>query len=177
MKKLWWVAVALAVSAVLNAVAAMAGRGSYAYVTLTIKCIAMVGAPTFVASIVLMISGREKRPRLFLAGYALNLASMVIGLMVVSGFIGLFIAAGDVKDARMYCDMLIPRLETYKEQSGHYPADVNAVSTGQCEPRLLTGSRFYIPQSDGYVMEFRDPSARQKIVRYCSWENHWQIHR
>jgi hypothetical protein len=121
-----------------------------------------------------MIMGREKRWNLFLAGYALNLVSLVAGLMIASAFIGLFIAGRDVRDARAYCQSLVPRLEKYKEDTGKYPEDVAAISTRENEPLLLKGKRFYIPQTEGYVIEFADPSKKQRMVEYSSWKKEWQ---
>jgi hypothetical protein len=174
MKKLWWAGVALAISIVLNTIAVKVGRGSYGHIMLVVQGILLVGAPAFIASLILMVMGREKRWNLFLAGYALNLFSLVVGLMIASAFIGLIVASGDVKDARAYCQSLVPRLEKYKEEAGRYPDDVNAVSAREHEPLLLKGSRFYIPQADGYVMEFRDPSTKQRVVEYNSWKREWQ---
>jgi hypothetical protein len=174
MKKLWWLGIALAVSVILNTVAVRVGRGSYAHIMFVLHVILFVGLPTFVASLILMIMGREKRWNLFLAGYALNLVSLVVGLMIASTFIGLFVANRDVTDAKAYCQSLVPRLEKHKEDTGRYPEDVAAVSARDNEPLLLAGKRFYIPQADGYVMEFRDPSKKQRMVEYSSWKKEWQ---
>ncbi len=174
MKKLWWAGVALAISIVLNTIAVKVGRGSYGHVMLVVQGILLIGAPAFIASLILMILGREKRWNLFLVGYALNLFSLVVGLMIVSAFIGLLVASGDVKDARAYCEALVPRLEKYKEETGRYPDDVNAVSVRQHEPLLLKGSRYYLSQAEGYVIEFKDPSTKQRVVEYSSWRKEWQ---
>jgi hypothetical protein len=174
MKKLWWIVVALVISVVLNTIAVMVGRGSYEHIMFVLWCVFFVGAPAFVVSLVLMVMGREKRWNLFLAGYVLNLVSLVVGLMVVSAFVGLLVAGRDVEDARAYCRGLVPRLEKYREEAGKYPDDVAAVSAGGNEPLLLKGKRFYVPHADGYVMEFRDPSKKQRMIEYSSLKKEWQ---
>jgi hypothetical protein len=173
MKKLWWAAGALAISIMLNTIGVKVGRGSYEYTMLVVKCILLAGVPLFVISLALMVIGREKRWNLFLAGYALNLLSLVIGLMIVSAFVGLFVASSDVKSAKAYCQALVPRLQKYKEDTGTYPEDISAVSAREHEPLLLRESRFYIPQADGYVMEFRDPSTQRRVFEYRSWTGEW----
>jgi hypothetical protein len=176
MKKLWWVVVALAISAGLNTVAVMVGRGTYEHIMFVLHGILFVGVPAFVAGLILMIMGREKRWNLFLAGYALNLVSLVAGLMVVSAFVGLFIADRDVKETKEYCEWLVPQLEKYKQDKGQYPDDIDKIISRGLEPPLLLGSTFYSKAGDGYVMEFKDPSTRQRMVEYSSWKKQWQTH-
>jgi hypothetical protein len=177
MKKLWWVAVAIFVSAVLNTLAVKYGRGSYRHTMLVLQGMLFVGLPLFIASFVLMVVGYYKRPKVFLAGYALNLASLVTGLMLVSACIGMFIAASDVKDAKAYCQGLVGLLEKYKQDTGNYPQRIDAVAGGEDEPLLLKGRSFYKLQSEGYVLEFGDPSRKQRMVEYASWKGTWETRR
>jgi hypothetical protein len=173
MKKLWWAAVALAISIILNSIGVKVGRGSYEYIMLVVKGILFIGVPAFAGGLALMVAGREKRWGLFLAGYALNLISLIIGMMIISAFVGLFVASNDVKSAKAYCQTLVPRLEKYKEDVGTYPDDIGRVSAREHEPLLLKRSQFYIPQADGYVMEFRDPSTERRMFEYRSWTGQW----
>jgi hypothetical protein len=174
MKKLWWVVVALAISAVLNTIAVMVGRGSYAQTMFVLHAILFVGLPAFVAGLVLMIAGRENRWNLFLAGYALNLVSLVAGLMVVSAFVGFFIADRDVRETKEYCEWLVPQLEKYRQDKGQYPDDIDEIISRGLEPPLLLGNTFYRKAGEGYVMEFRDPSTKSRMVEYSSWKKQWQ---
>lgn len=174
MKKLWWVAVALGVSIIFNAIGIKAGRGSYDYIMLVLQGILFVGAPLFIAGIVLMVMGREKRPHLFLAGYALNLASVVVGLMVVSCFIGLSVADGDVKDTKSWCDQYPRWIEKFRQDNGRLPETRLEFTGDVALPRLLDDERFYCPRGDNYTFEFRNPSKRRAVVVYDSATGVWQ---
>jgi hypothetical protein len=174
MKKLWWVAVAIFVSAVLNMLAVKYGRGSCRHTMLVLQGMLFLGLPLFIAGLVLMIIGYDKRWKVFLVGYSLNLASLVTGLMLVSACIGMFVATGDVKDAKAYCQGLAGRLEKYKQDTGNYPQRIETVAARENEPLLLKGKQFYVLQAKGYVLEFRDPSRKQRTVEYASWRGTWE---
>jgi hypothetical protein len=173
MKYLWWVVVALVISAVLNTIAVMVGRGSYEHITLVLYGILLVGFPTFVASLILMIMG-QKRWNLFFAGYVLNLVSLVVCLMIASGFIGLFVASRDVKDAKAYCESLVPRLEKYKDDKGEYPEQIDEIVSRGTEPEMFLGKPFYMKVGKGYSFEFRHPSKKMEVVGYSSWRGTWE---
>jgi|GEM_PF-3287522 len=174
LKCLSWIGVAIGVAIVLNMWAVKLGRGSYAHICAVMHGIVLIGLPAFVLSVVLMCVGRERHKRVFLAGYALNLAGLVTFLMLASACVGLFVAKVDVRDARNYCEGLVPRLEKYKQDTGRYPDDIKAVDSGECAPRLLQGTQFYIAQADGYILEFKHPAKRSEILEYASWKGTWE---
>ena len=177
LSRLSWAGVAAGIALILNVVVLKVGRGSYLHISLVLQGILFVGLPAFVVSLVLMCIGMEKRPRLFAAGYAANLVSVVTFLMIISACAGLFVATADIKDARRYCERLIPRLEKYNADTGSYPATIDAVASRENEPRLLKGVQFYIPQADGYLLEFRMPQKRNEMMEYSSWKGRWERRR
>ncbi len=174
---LWRAGIAIVAAAVLNAWAVKLGRGSYMHISLVLDAILLVGMPAFLISLVLMCVGRDKRPHVFLAGYVLNLVSLVTFLMLVSACVGLFVATADTNDAKAYCDALIPRLEKYKQDTGKYPDTIEAVAGREHEPLLLKGRQFYAVQPDGYVLEFRRPQKKWELVEYISWTGRWETRR
>jgi len=174
LRRLWWVGAAVAVAAILNIWAVRLGRGSYMHISLVLDAILLLGAPAFLISLVLMCVGRDKHSHIFLAGFALNLVSLVIFLMLVSACIGLFVATADVKDAMAYCEAMIPRLEKHKQDTGKYPDALEAVASREHEPRLLRGRQFYVPQPNGYVLEFRRPQKKWELIEYISWTGRWE---
>jgi hypothetical protein len=174
MNRLWWAAVALGVSVIFNAIGVKVGRGSYDYIMLVLQVILFVGAPLFIASIVVMVMGRHERPRLFLAGYVLNLASMVVGLMVVSCFIGLSVADSDVKDTKAWCGQFPRWIEKFRQDNGRLPETRLEFTGDVALPRLLDDEQFYFPHGDTYTFEFRNPSKRRAVVVYDSATGVWQ---
>lgn len=172
--RLWWIVIALGAAGILNTWAVMLGRGTHAHISAVLHVILLVGLPAFVISLVLMCAGREKYPRLFLVGYMANLVSLVIFLMLFSACIGLVMAASETKRAIAYCESLIPRLELHRQQTGMYPDTIEAIASREHEPPLLRGRRFYIPQGDGYVLEFPRPQKKWEMMEYASWEGRWK---
>jgi hypothetical protein len=177
LKRLWWLVIALGVAIVLNVWAVKLGRGSHVHISLVLQAIGLVGLPVFVISLVLMCVGRDKWPLVFIAGYAMNLVSLVIFLMLISACIGLFVATADTRAAMSYCEALIPRVEKYKQDTGKYPDTIEAVASREHEPLLLQGRQFYIAMPDGYVLEFKRPQKTWETIEYTSWTGKWKTRR
>lgn len=61
-------------------------------------------------------------------------------------------------EAMQFCEALIPALESARQRDGHYPAAIDPQwIQGKDVPALIRISDFYLPDSGGYLLRFRNP--------------------
>ncbi len=84
----------------------------------------------------------------------------------------------DVRDAKKYCESLIPRLEEYKEASGCYPRDVDMVIDPSRrlprlfqDDRLFSGDGFYHGSCYGFEFNFEDTGDIFGMCMYHYWSS------
>lgn len=85
--------------------------------------------------------------------------TIVLLIQIASLPAGAWVCAGDVREARRYCDQLIPLIEEQKRVTGRYPvfADELAMKIGP-PPHLLRGVPFYTQTHDNnFTLAVRDP--------------------
>ena len=110
-------------------------------------------------------------------GY-LVLYGLVLGLFAIAAVLAPSYLAGrvlnyrDVRAARSYCMMLVPRIEAYREKEGAYPVHVRELLPGFREvPRLLSADgSFYQTVGARYEFVFEDPSGWERGHYYFSDE-------
>lgn len=113
-------------------------------------------------------------------------AAAMLGLTAVAVVLAPSYVAGrllnfrDVRAARSYCMMLVPRLEAYKEKQGSYPEHVRELMPGfRPLPRLLArDGSFYRRVGARYEFVFADPSGWESGQYYFSEDvtpgGHWE---
>jgi hypothetical protein len=111
---------------------------------------------------------------------AVALGFVAIGVVLAPSYLpGRLLNYGDIRSARSYCMMLVPRLEAHKEETGLYPETVETLMPKeQPVPRLLqTGEPFYRKAGAAYEFVFRDPSGWDSGNYYFSkdvaLQGHW----
>lgn len=85
-----------------------------------------------------------------------SVAVLEISVLQFASFpAGVLLLEHDVAEARMFCESLVPFLESYKQQHGSYPETVQEVlPRGQRVPRLLRKQDFYQLHQNNFSLEF-----------------------
>jgi hypothetical protein len=97
---------------------------------------------------------------------------------VLVGFVG-FVVSQDrirVRDAKAFCESLIPRLEAEKAQKGRYPEKLDPDWwKGRELPKHIKGREFYWSSSGGRTYAFGFPSASllYDMVQYDPMWKRW----
>ena len=161
------------------------GRGSVEHLTWVLMP-AVVGAPMLlIASAGLWLLGRRtpsERARKRLAwGSAAALGLAAFAVVVAPSYLpGRLLNYGDVRAARSYCMMLVPRLEAVKRDKGAYPSAVrDLMPEGRPVPRLLrTRQPFYRTVGAAFEFVIHDPSGWDSGHYYFSEDvplrGHWE---
>lgn len=109
------------------------------------------------------------------------LALVAIAFVLAPSYLaGRLLNYRDVRAARSYCMMLVPRLEAYKEKAGAYPVNVAELEPDfRPLPRLLPGDgSFYRTVGARYEFVFADPSGWESGQYYFSEDvspgGHWE---
>lgn len=105
--------------------------------------------------------------RVFLlgAGMVSTICSLPLGWMINQG---------DIPEAKRYCEGLIPKLESYREQHGKYPEQITELGDLGFRPWLIWWEReFYRVDLDGYEFVFDDPSSLLCRWSYSSSTKEW----
>ena len=161
------------------------GRGSIEHLTRVFLPAVLVGPPLALASAgawlySLRVAEAAARSRLgWVAAAMLGVAA--VALVVAPSYVaGRMLNASDVRAARSYCMMLVPRLEAYERDTGAYPAEVRELlPEGRPVPRLLqTDEPFYRTVGAAYEFVFADPSGWDSGHYYFSDDvpqrGHWE---
>ena len=160
--------------------AAYLGRGSFGH-ALVSGLVLLSAVPAFllgtlvgIASLLRRRKGRGKL--LSWAAAGLFAGAILFGAVGLSILPGAWFNSRDVREARFYCNSLIPRLEAHRRKTGAFPADIGDVGEKPGDrPRLLAGTTwFYYSSGDDYVFEFRDPSGMFEGHVYDSSEGSWR---
>lgn len=161
------------------------GRGSiehFAYVFVPAVLLALVLAIAALALwlFAFRIDDAGTRHRLqWASALALGLSAVAV-VVAPSYFLGRVLNYSDIRAARGYCMMLVPRLAAYKERQGMYPENVRDVlPPDRPMPRLLNnGESFYRTVGAEFEFHFRDPSGWDSGNFYFSRDvpslGHWQ---
>lgn len=161
------------------------GRGSVTHLTHVFLPAVLMGPPLVVAAAgawLYSLRVAQERPRVALRWLAATLLGLAgFAFVVTPSYVaGRVLNAGDVRAARSYCMLLVPRLEAYRRETGAYPAQVDALlPEGRPVPRLLkTEKPFYRTVGAAFEFEFADPSGWESGHYYFSEDvplrGHWE---
>ena len=69
-------------------------------------------------------------------------------------------ARGRVRQAKAFCESIVPQIEAVRRQTGYYPTNADpSWWAGQVPPALIRTQDFYLKTGRGYLLRFKDPSA------------------
>lgn len=170
MRRLIRLSVAAAVG--LNAVATLAGRGSFPQMIVVVGTAAYIGLPALIVSLVLYaLRSRYGRAR-SVAVVAAAVAAVALSLLT-SLPLGHLVANRDLAGAKAYCERIIAGLEEHKQTTGAYPPDVARWWTSGDGPPLLRHSLSYSTDGGDFELTFVDPRGLMGYVSYRSRERRW----
>ncbi len=165
---------AMATAAGLNLPLVLLGRGSFLQGMAVTALVVLLAAPAALIGGVALLScylGRSSWERGVAQG-ALGLAA-VLGSTVASIPAGLAVHQVDVRDAKGYCEGLIPRLEEFRRGHGSYPTDLSQLGRLPPPPLLLRGETFYHSNGDEYDFDFLDPAGMFNGYHYDGEAGQW----
>jgi hypothetical protein len=158
-----------------SVVATFWGRGSIEQFSWLFLPAILLGPLCAIASLLIGLlsvrSGLERvRERLRWASAALLGLFAIAAVLAPSYLAGRVLNYRDVRAARSYCMMLVPRVEAYKEKEGAYPAHVGELlPTFREVPRLLPADgSFYRTVGARFEFFFTDPSGWESGHYYFS---------
>ena len=110
---------------------------------------------------------KQRKPSFSPTIYAVCTA-IIISAFPMSILPGIYVAKYDVNNAKKYCESLIPQIEAYHAEHGHYPHDCSELELPEEKPRLIDDECYKSDHSGGYILYFRDHTE------FCSsyeWHN------
>ena len=161
------------------------GRGSTEHLTLVLLPALLIGPVMAIASVGLWLLAlrpiQDTARNRFRWASALAAGLTAVAFVAAPSYLpGRLLNQGDIRAARSYCMMLVPRLEAYRQEQGAYPPDVRELMQDEWPvPRLLqTDEPFYRPVGAAYEFVFKDPSGWNSGHYYFAEDvpirGHWQ---
>ena len=93
---------------------------------------------------------------------------------VVTAPVGLVLAERDVREAKAFCESLVPGLDEMRRATGSYPADVSRLASGSL-PRLLTEAPFYTVHGPHFTFTILEPRELFAWHQWRSEEAGWRF--
>jgi hypothetical protein len=151
------------------------GRGSFGHVIIILSSIIWIALPVLAISIVLLIIGKKLQNK---KTVYFSLRGGTISLIIISTAISLpfggLLRVNDIRDAKTYCEQIIPRVENYKREHGIYPKDINDIKLGDKKaPRLLQKFGYYNSDGTNYRFDFPDPGDMLGVFGYDNSQKEW----
>ncbi len=164
---------------IIAVLAAVRGRGSFDHCITLVIVVGLIGLPAAGVAVIAWVCGMKWKAAWI--GYIRAAAIAVVIVTVIplgSIPVGIWLAVHDVRDARLYCDRLIPLIEQAKSANGKYPESVEALTAQVGEvPVRLRERPFYEQQSDGeaFTLYFVDDPGHMfgRIAVYHSTTKAW----
>jgi len=151
------------------------GRGSIEFFSWLFLPAVLLGPLCAIASILVWFlsarAGLEHARERLRWGAAVLLGLFAISVVLAPSYLaGRVLNYQDVRAARSYCMMLVPRIEAYKEKAGVYPAHVRELLPEFRKlPRLLSADgSFYQTVGARFEFVFEDPSGWESGHYYFS---------
>lgn len=141
-------------------------RGCEEYNWAVIGICGVIGVPTLmVAWIQHMLVQEVTRPMA---------KTLAVGCFALLQAIGLFIGnnlyANDVRQAKKFCESLVPTIENVKKQYGRYPQNLEKIVKPEIKlPRLIVSQSetYYWASSKAYGFSFNNPRRWAKPDKLC----------
>ena len=163
---------AVLASALVNAVAIAAGRGSFAHYLAVFALGIYVGVP---AAVICLCSWlvRDRFPFAGRMARGAGLVACVSASALLSLVPGTALAKRDIAAARSYCDSLIPAIDQYQRTHGVFPSNIVFVAKDREVPRLLRGVTYYWSDGNEFIINFGDPRGMMNFIGYSSETRRW----
>ncbi len=156
---------------VLNGIlAGLAQIGPFLVVMIALAALIWVAIPAMILWLIYWLTVRNHPALLSFGRGCRNLA---IWIFLCSPVIPLTMAVTDLRitATQNHCEKLIPRLEEWRQKTGHYPAMMSEI--GESVPsRWLLGYDYYT-SGDQFSFSIPDPSAMMNIWIYESGQSQW----
>lgn len=143
---------------------------------LTLFCVIVAGIIGIVATLVVWLF-RRRRGESY--GHWAAACAFVMVIHLVAYYTGVILSDYQVAQAKSYCEMLIPRVDSVQTASGRYPAEIDPLLGSDPDLPLLleraydtslhwlaNRSSFYSADSSSYSFDFPGPSL---ITPYDIW--------
>jgi len=141
------------------------------FVTLLISAFSLLG------TLILLILGKTNKSRMILRASKYAGLLLVVSLILFSSvLIASKIAEYDVKQAKVFCESLIVKIEQYKSINGKYPDTIdNVISDDIKLPVRIENYSFY--QTNGIIYRFVIPVIGPNASGYVydSRDKNWEL--
>jgi hypothetical protein len=167
-----WI-IAIAASVVLNAVLILWGRGSFLAAIIALGTSFWIGLPLIILSAVFFSIAARKNSARFtsIAGSGIA-AALVIFSTMLSIPIGNKVVDHDVREAKVFCEALVPKMELIREQTGGYPRDISTLLEGIYMPHLFE-PRWYHCDGTNFSFTIGDPGTIMGGWSYDNQRKKW----
>jgi len=121
-----------------------------------------IAAPVTILSVLMLAIPRLKLRLLPGIGFGVSiyLVALMLGVTQADG-----LKRSHCRDAKLFCETLIPRLEEYKLKHGAYPEKIVEVITSKDKmPMYLRRQAFYYANSNSFSLDWQDSPG----IPYCS---------
>lgn len=98
---------------------------------------------------------------------------VIVASMYLSLGIGKVVHAREISLVRAYVENIVPKLDEYKQQHGHYPKTLASLNQ-EFPPTLLAGPHSYVADSSSYRFYYRDSATLMGGYRYESTDRQWE---
>lgn len=151
------------------------GSGPATWVVVLFACVVLV--PALLLFVVMKISGWGLSP-----GFARTLrttARFIVVFVLIQVCVlplGWSLRAGDVREARAYCEEIASRLDAAHVAEGAYPGAIESLLPEREPPRLIRLEHVYAVTSEGYALSFSlNGMLFPHLHRYPSETREWEI--
>ena len=155
------------------------GRGSALQSDIVMTLAIVIAGPLVILSLILTkLNRRWNSPAVHWLTTIILACALIILLQVLSLAGGKIVHAYDMKEAKKYCESLIPPLEDYNRKYHYYPGDLGFLEfeSNRPFPRLLELGTFYKATEYYFRFYLTDPGAEHTWYEYSSIVKKWTHH-
>lgn len=127
---------------------------------------------TVLGGVIFFIARRKAANEVKVAAIWILILAGVLATTCVSLLFGGKLLEADIREAKAYCEVLVPELDRVKLSIGTYPADLS--NAGARVPRLLAGFPYYLSDGTNYLFTVPDPSSLLGAFDFESGERKWR---
>lgn len=122
-----------------------------------------------------------ERPKFWKKCFSIQGVCTFIGLLLLGGCLAVPLGIHyQIREAKQFCESLIPILERERKLTGHYPESLRTSWwKGKQVPTLIELDYLYLPYSkdDSFCLRFENPYAFwDNVIRYSGSTREWDEH-
>ena len=151
--------------------------GDFTYQIIILALAVFVAAPLALLSLIshgiekITKYNRKIRP----SKVSLSLA-IIFGIQIVSLPIITTMESHRIKEAKIFCEKYISKLEEYRSVHGQYPETISLFQLGHIKPEFLDGQNIYERTKDGFIFTFCTPGMFIGLYVYDSKRRKWRFY-